>query len=126
MAFRYSTECRNAGLDARIAAIGPRPLLKIYSSAQSLADDPEGELVSFQLPADWMGKAKDGVVKSLGEWKAKAIADGEAKSFRIYNRTGDTCHIEGVIPDEMKLDNVNIAIEQTVTVAEFTIRSGNG
>lgn len=126
MAFRYSTECRNAGLDARIAAIGPRPLLKIYSSAQSLAPNPEGELVSFQLGPEWMGKAKDGVVKSLGEWKGKAIADGEAKSFRIYDRSGDTCHIEGAIPDEMKLDNKNIAVDQTVTVQEFTIRSGNG
>lgn len=124
MAFKYSVECRNAGLDARVACIGPRPILRIYASAQGAA--PSGELVCMALPADWMGKAKDGAVKSQGEWKGRALADGEAKSFRIYDRSGDTCHIDGAIPDEMKLDNENIATDQTVTVEEFTIRSGNG
>jgi hypothetical protein len=124
MAFKYSVECRNAGLDARIACIGQRPLLKIYATAQGTK--PVVELVSMALPAEWMGKAKNGTVMSVGEWKGRATTDGEAKSFRIYDRSGDICHIDGAIPDEMKLDNENIAVDQTVTVAEFTIRSGNG
>lgn len=125
MAFRYSTELRNAGLDARIQAVGPKPVLKIYAGAQAMGGrDPVGELVSMQLPDGWMGKADDGVVSSNGTWSGKATANGKAKSFRIYG--GKTCHIEGSIPDEMKLDNPNIASGQMVTVEDFTIRSGNG
>lgn len=120
MAFRYSTELRNAGLDARIAAIGPSPVLKIFAGGL-----PHGtELVSIPLPKQWMSKAEDGVATSTEEWQSKASGDGKAKSFRIYS--GGVCHIEGAIPDDMKLDNTNIATGQTVTISAFTIRSGNG
>lgn len=127
MAFRYSTELRNAGLDARIKAVGLRPVLKIFSSPQAMGDrNVSGELVSIQLPDNWMSKAVDGVVTTTAEFHATASADGRAKSFRIYDRTGKTCHIEGSIPEDMKLDNPIIAMKQLVTVEEFTIRSGNG
>jgi len=125
MAFRYSTELRNVGLDARIKAIGPKPVLKIYAGAQAMGGrDPQGELVSITLPDVWMSKADDGVASSQGPWSGKATADGKAKSFRIY--AGKTCHVEGSIPEDMKLDNPNLAKGQLVTVEDFTIRAGNG
>lgn len=127
MAFRYSEAVRNAGLDARIKAIGPRPILKLYAGVSAMtAGEPADELVSMTLPDTWMGKAKAGAVEKTGEWKGRAGAEGKAKSFRIYDRSGDTCHIEGQIPDDMKLDNPHLAPDQSVTITEFTIRSGNG
>lgn len=128
MAFRYSVELRNAGLDARIDAVGPAPVLKIYASAQAMGRAPSGELVSIQLPRKWMSKAEDGVASSLGEWVGKAVGEGKAKSFGIYS--GDTCHIDGAIPEDLKLDteveNPMISPGLTVTVSAFTIKSGNG
>lgn len=121
MAFRYSVEVRNAGLDARIVAIGPSPVLKIFSGGLQSAT----ELVSIQLEKEWMSKADDGVVSSLSEWHGKGTGDGKAKIFRFFDRAGKICHIEGSIPDDMRLDNPNIAIGQTVVVESFTIKSAN-
>lgn len=126
MAFRYSVELRNAGLDARIAAVGPSPILKIYSSGQQVGKQASGELVSIQLEDGWMSKAEDGVASNTSDWKGAATGDGKAKSFRIYDKSGKTCHIEGAIPEEMKLDNPNLAVGQTVTVSAFAIKSANG
>ena len=126
MAFRYSVEVRNAGLDARIAAIGPSPLLKIFADDQAIDGEPKALLVSLQLPRTWMGKAEDGAASNVGEWRGLAEADGKAKSFRIYDAKGKTCHIEGAIPADLKLDNANLAVDQGVTIVGFTIRSGNG
>lgn len=125
MAFRYSVELRNAGLDARIAAVGPDPVCKLYSSGQSTGSIAKGELAAIPLPKDWMTKADDGVVTNNGEWHGVAKAEGKAKSYRICDKAG-TCHIEGAIPEDMKLDNPHLAPGQKVTVEVFTIRSGNG
>lgn len=126
MTFRYSVELRNAGLDARMAAVGPSPVLKIYSSGPQIGKQATGELISIQLEDGWMSKADDGVSSNTGDWRGTATGDGKAKSFRIYDKSGRTCHIEGAIPDDLKLDNPNIATGQTVTVTAFTVRSGNG
>lgn len=126
MSFRYSMELRNVGVDARIAAIGPSPILRIYSIGQQIGKQTSGELVSISLPEKWMSQAEDGVSSNLGEWRGQATGGGKARSFRIYDSGGKTCHIEGAIPDEMKLDNPSIAPGQRVTVEAFTIKSGNG
>lgn len=131
MAFRYSVEVRNAGLDARIKAVGPRPLLRIYSAPQTKdGGDVAGELVEIQLPADWMSKAEDGVVTSTRLWHGMASASGKARSYRIYDSAGKTWHIEGAIPEDMKLDPPELKDEvikgQVVTVSALTIRAGNG
>ena len=126
MTFRYSAELRNAGLDARIAAVGPGAVLKIFSSAQgAVGRQYSGELIAIKLPKAWMHRAEDGSVTANGLWQGTASADGKAKSFAICGGDG-TPHIEGSIPDEMTLDNINIATGQTVTVSAFVIRSGNG
>ena len=75
MAFRYSLEVRNAGLDARIAAVGPAPVLNLY--------DGKTVLVAIKLPDIWMTKAENGVVKSVGRWTARAIGKGVANRFRF-------------------------------------------
>jgi|ERR1019366_6603271 hypothetical protein len=126
MALRYSLEVRNAGVDARIAAIGASPILKIYSTAQKMrAGDDEGELVAIKLPATWMSKAEDGASHDVGKWNGKATGKGESKSFRIYGADEADCHIEGSIPEEMELNNPHLAPGQSVTVESFVIKSGN-
>lgn len=125
MAFRYSTQLRDAGLDARVKAVGPSPVLKIYSEGQK-GGEVSGELVSINLPLAWMKKASDGIIESDEPWHGIATGKGMAKSFRIYDKAEKTCHIEGAIPDDMALDNRNIAPDQLVTVTVFVIKSGNG
>ena len=44
---RYSEKLRNAGLDARVAAIGPSPTLHIRDASGS-------PLVTMTLPKKWM------------------------------------------------------------------------
>jgi hypothetical protein len=125
MTFRYSVELRNAGIDARIKAVGPGAVLKICAQAQGVGRTPAGELVTMTLPSPWMSPAEDGAASLTGQWQATASAEGKAKSYVIYSRDG-TPHIEGSIPDDMTLDNTSIAPGQMVSVSAFVIRSGNG
>jgi hypothetical protein len=117
MSLSYSVDLRNAGLDARIAAIGPNATLRICSA--------DTDLVSIRLGKDWMAPAKNGVLSNSRSWSGHAKAEGKAKTFCICNSEGWPC-ISGNIPEDMKLDNVNLAPGQEVTVSSFTIRSGNG
>lgn len=116
--FRYSLAVRNAGLDGRVAEIGPTPVLKICG-------EDGAELVTMFLPAKWMGKAEDGEVKLRGLWQGTATGKGIANTFCIYDAAEKTAHIDGDIPADMSLDNPHIAPDQTVTVSAFTIKAGN-
>jgi hypothetical protein len=126
MALRYSVDVRNAGLDARVAAIGPAPVLKIYGEAAKLGGARSKPLVIIQLPAKWMAKAEDGVAAKIGEWTGIPKVKGQAKSFCLYNKGQNICHIEGSIPDNLKLEHPHLAPGVAVTVEEFTIKAGNG
>lgn len=118
MTLRYSVELRNAALNARIAAIGPAPILKIY--------DGETELVAMKLPNRWMTKAEDGAIKLAGRWQGRPHRPGKADAFCIYSRDGKRCCIEGDIPAEMELDNPHLAPDLSFTVDNFIIKTGNG
>jgi hypothetical protein len=128
MTFRYSEAVRNAGLDARIAVIGPSPRLCIFAeeAPEELGNaDPGQPLVTIVLPAQWMTGATNGVTTNKGIWAGKGEASGKAASFRIYS-ADNTCQIQGDIPGDLKLDNINIAENQNVAVRVFAISSGNG
>jgi hypothetical protein len=127
MAFQYSVAVRNAKLDQIEATIGTTPVLKIFSGAEPAncaAADPSGLLVTMTLPSDWMAAASSGSKAKLGTWSASASGTGVAASWRIYESTATTCHIQGDTTD-MTFDNTNIAATQTVTVNTFTITAGN-
>lgn len=133
MAIQYSVAVRNAGLDARETAIGASPKLIIFSGAKPAncaAADPAGPLMTIDLPADYLAAAANGVKVKSGIWTGTGSAAGNAASFRIKDSTGTTCHMQGTVTatgggGDMTLDNINIAVGQSVTVATFQLTAGN-
>jgi hypothetical protein len=127
MAFQYSVSVRNAKLDTVESTIGVSAILKVFSGAEAAncaAADPAGLLVTINLPSDWMNNASTGSKTLLGTWSAAASGTGTAASWRIYETTATTCHIQGNTTD-MTFNNTSIATGQTVTVNSFTLTAGN-
>jgi hypothetical protein len=127
MAFQFSVTVRNAELDAIETAIGVSAVMKIFSGAEPAncaAADPAGLLATITLPADWMNAAAAGAKTKLGTWSVAASGTGTAASWRIYESTATTCHIQGNTAD-LVFDNTNIVATQTVTVTLFTMTAGN-
>ena len=127
MAFQYSVTVRNDKLDRIETTIGTAAVLKIFSGAEPAncaAADPAGLLATLVLPSDWMSAAASGSKAKLGTWSVVAIGAGTAASWRLYESTATTCHIQGNVTD-MTFDNTSIAIGQTITVNTFTLTAGN-
>lgn len=127
MAFQKSVTVRNAELDAIETAIGVSAALKVFTGAEPVncaAADPAGLLVTITLPVDYFSNAAAGVKAKLGTWSGTASGAGTAASWRIYESTATTCHLQGNVTD-MTLDNTSIASGQTVTVNTFSITAGN-
>lgn len=118
MTLRYSEKLRNAGLDARIAAIGPNASLRLFGGSAE-------PLVIIKLPSPWMAKAEKGVARKTGNWAGLAQGRGEATSFQICDQAGGAQMI-GRIPLDMTLDDPNIEINHSVVVGSFMMVSGNG
>lgn len=127
MTYQQSVAVRNAGLDAKVTAIGASPVLKLFSGAEPAncaAADPSGLLCTIQLPATWMNPASNGVATKAGTWSAAASAGGVIASWRLYNQAGSVCHEQGNTTD-MTFDNVNVASAQVVTVNSYAKTAGN-
>ena len=118
MTLRYNEKLRNAGLDARIAAIGPAPDLHIFG------DGEKTPLVTMTLPKEWMTKASGGIAQKKGLWVGIASKSGKAQSFQLCNSEGEC--VSGKIPFDMKLDEDAIEKGQGVMVGTFAIAAGNG
>jgi len=133
MALQYSVAVNNAGLDGKIAAIGPAPTMKVFSgdpAPNCAAGDPTGLLCAMKLPANWMTAARDGRARSVGRWKGEVTADGRARSFRIYDRSG-RCALQGAISDrsgtgEIRIDDVDLVTGQNLFIDAFGLAAGNG
>jgi len=133
MAIQYSTASNILSLDARESAAGTSAVLKIFTGAQPAncaAADPAGLLCTMTLPSDWMNGASGSPPSKtkLGTWSGTASGSGTAASFRIYESTATTCHIQGncgVGTGDLQLDNTSINSGQTVTVNTFTLNAGN-
>jgi cytochrome c5 len=131
MAIQYSVAVNNARLDTVESTTGTTAVLKIFSGAvpaNCAAADPTGTLVTITLPSDWMNNASAGSKTKLGTWSGTAAAAGTAASFRIYESTATTCHIQGscgIGTGDLQLDNTSIANGQTVTVNTFTLNAAN-
>jgi hypothetical protein len=127
MAFQKSVAVRNAELDQIETTIGVSAVLKLFSGAEPAncaAADPAGLLCTINLPVDWMNNASAGSKTKLGTWSAAASGSGTIASWRIYETTATTCHLQGNTTD-MGFDNTNVAVAQVVTVNTFTITAGN-
>lgn len=133
MALQYSVAVRNAQLDALETAVGTTAVIKLFTGAQPAncaAANSGTELWTETLPSDWMAAASSGSKALSGTWQALGIAAGSAAHFRLYASDGTTCHAQGSVTatgggGDMTLDNVVIAVGQTVTISTFTISAGN-
>lgn len=128
MAYQYSVTLRNNQLTEIATAIGGAGLLKIFSGAEPAnvaAADPAGLLATINLPASPFATASGGSMAMAGTWSATASATGTAASFRVYNGTGPTCHIQGNVTTDLVLNNTSLTSGQTVSVTQFTVTCGN-
>lgn len=133
MAIQLSIAVRNARLDAVESTIGVTPFLDIREGTQPVdcaAADSGVEIEHMALPSDWMAAAASGVKTKAGTWQGTADATGTAAHFRVKDSTDTTCHIQGSITaigggGDMEVDNISIAVGQTITVNTFTLTDGN-
>lgn len=133
MTLQIGTPVANARLDAIESTIGTAPILYIYDLAAGApancgAAITAGTLATITLPEDWLNAASGGSITKNGTWSdTSADAAGTADFFRIYEYTGATCLIQGVVGagQDMELDNYVIAATQTVTISTFTVTDGN-
>lgn len=131
MSVKLSTAVRNARLDAIETAVGTAPILKIRTGAAPstcATADAGTVLASLTLPSDWLAAAGSGAKALLGTWSATASAAGTAAHFRIYDSGGSTCHLQGTVGvggADMLVDDVAIALGQTVHVTAFTLTDAN-
>ena len=132
---KFDLTLRNLVLNAIEDAIGVSPTLNIYSGAQptNTTDAATGSLLcSMTLPANWMEDAGGGTKTLLGNWTGTGLAAAgtgtNAGYFRILS--GSTVRIQGACTPAagagpMKLNNISIAEDQTVTVTTFTLTAPN-
>ena len=133
MAFQFSTNARNAALDAIESTTGISAILRIRTGgapANCAASRTGTVLATLNLPSDWMAAASGGTKAKSGTWQdASADATGTAAHFEIMDSGGSTCHMQGTVTatgggGDMEIDNVSIAAAQTVTVTAFTLTAG--
>ena len=128
-----SVAVRNARLDADETTIGTAPLLRLYtgSAPANCAAAATGTLLcEMTLPTDYMAAASGGSKALSGTWSDTGVAAGDAGYWRVYDSAGSTCHLQGACSatgggGELALNNISIAIGQTVTVLTFTVTAGD-
>lgn len=135
MAIQYSTVLRNNQLDQVEVTTGATARLHLYSGAPpaNCGTAASGtKLLDFALPADWMNAASAGAKTKLGTWTGTGLTGTgtAAGHFRVYDSSNTTCHMQGTVTvtgggGDMTLDNVSIALNQTVTINTFTMNAGN-
>ena len=134
MAIQFSTELRNARLDAIETITGAAPTLRIRSGAppaNTAAARTGTILATIVLPSDWLANAASGS-KSIagGPWQdASADNSGTAGHFEIDE--AGTIHIQGTVTatgggGDMEVNNTNFAVGQPFSVTGFTLNEPNG
>lgn len=133
MAVQLSSTVRDARLDAVETTVGASPFLDLRTGAQPAncaSADAGTELAHIALPSDWMAAASGGSKAKLGTWQGTGAAAGDAAHFRIKNNADTVCHMQGSVTatsggGDIELDNVTIAVSQTVTITTFTLTDAN-
>lgn len=132
MALQYSTNVRNAKLDAVETTVGTSPILTIRTGAapaNCAAANTGTVLATVTLPSDWMAAAASGSKALSGTWQdTSADATGTAAHFRIHDSTGTTCHIQGTVgtsASDMIVDSTSFTATQSFSVTSFTLTAGN-
>jgi len=137
MAIQLRSTIRDARLNAIETTGGGSCALKVFTGTQPAdcaAANSGTDLVTINLPADWMADASGGSkAKGAGAWSGTAGAGAGATPghFRIYNSQatmdGTTCIAQGscgIGSGDLSFDGT-ITSGQTVTVGTFTLTDGN-
>jgi len=131
MTIQYSTDVRNAKLDAVESEISTSPVLTIRSGsvpANCAVANAGTVLSTVSLPSDWLAAASSGSKAKSGTWSdTSADATGTAAHFRVHD-SGGNCHIQGTVgtsSTDMVVDSVSFTAGQTFTVTTFTVTAGN-
>lgn len=133
MTLQYSTDLRNAQLDAIETILGTSPILEIRTGAPPAnvaAADSGTVLATLNLPSDWMAAASSGSKAKSGTWEdTSADATGTAAHFRLKT-SGAVAKMQGTVTltgggGDMEVDNTSFVAGQQFTVTTFTISAGN-
>ena len=130
MTIKLSTSQRNAMAQAIEDDMGGAPVLKIFTGAAPTNDtDPNTgtELVSITLPADAFN-ISNGVLALSAAVNGTGVADGSAGHYRLYNTDGTTVAQQGTVGQgsgDLSIDNVSIAIGQTVNLNGYSLTMPN-
>lgn len=134
MSLQFSTDVRNARLDAIESTIGTSPVLKLRTGAPPAncgSGDSGTVCATMTLPSNWLGDAGSGQKSLAGTWEdLGADAAGTIAHFRIYDSGGSTCKVQGTVTitgggGDMTLDNNVVAVGQKITITSATFTEGN-
>jgi hypothetical protein len=133
MSLQLSGGVRDAQNDAIESTSGASPKLQLRTGAppaNCAAADTGTLLCEIALPADWMAASASGVKAKSGTWQGNGVAAGNVGHFRVKDSAGTTTHIQGTVTatgggGDMTMDNVNVAVDQQVTVNTFQLTAGN-
>ena len=142
MSVNYSTAVRIAMLDAIETVVGANARLIFYTGTKPAlcSDAPTGDVVATLAltgnSGDWLSAASAAgnvVTKTkhpASSWSASATFAGTVGYYRIYNSTVTVCHEQGTVTasgggGDITLDNIVVALSQTITITGKTITAGN-
>lgn len=128
MAIQLSTLVRNAMLDAMETQIGTSAKIEIYTGsppASCAASATGTKLAEFALASDWAANAASGSKAFNSISPTTGLAAGNAGYYRLTGSDGTTTGEQGTITvtgggGDMTIDNVSIAIGQTVNVTGWS------
>lgn len=126
----YSTELRNAILDAKNPVIGNGGKLEIYVGVDSAGtNNSEGTLLAvFPLGSPFAPPAVNGVQSPTLPAPTTGVANGTAGWARVTKADGTTAVMDltvGTAGAQVNLSTLQITAGGTVSVTGWTITDGN-
>lgn len=131
MTIKLSTDLRNAMISSYETYLGTNPVLQVFTGTEPASitlPDTGTKLLDITLPSDWLTSAANGSVSLQGTWTGTATVAGTCGYYRLKNSLG-AVHEQGSVyqsggTGDLELDNINLAINQTVQVLTWTRTQG--
>lgn len=123
---QYSVAVNNAKLDAIETTIGTAPKLRFYTGSMpaNCAAAATGTLLEDQaLPSDWLAAAASAIKAKAGTWTGNFDAAGTVGYWRIYDSSGTTCHMQGLVFAQVQL-TTNSSTAANGNVLNFAATTG--
>lgn len=127
----YSTELRNAKLQANSDVIGPGGKLEIYAGVDTAGtNNAEGTLLAvFTLGSPFAPAPVNGVQSPTLPAATSGLANGTAGWARVTKADGSTAVMDltvGTSGAQINLNTLTISTGVAVSVTSWTITDGNG